>query len=283
MPESSEPCLVIAINLWSLVGHPSRENEWTLHQKISAVKEAGFDAVATNAAAKPDLKQMLEECGLRFGGACDISEKEHMAERIGNQLKVDNGPINIQLADDDTPVEDAIELTLALMEEAERQNADVHLEMHRDTCTETPEKTYAIAEAYEQVMGKPLKVNFDFSHPAIVKHLGPHNYTDRLILRPDLLQHSTLWHFRPFNGHHCQIPVTDGQGGFSPEFTSVRPFLKDALACWLEGPRRGNEFWVVPELGPVPGYGMSCFPCIWEDTVVLGNEIRKVWNELLGQ
>ena len=43
-------------------------------------------------------------------------------------------------------VEEAIELTLSLMAEAEKQNAPVHLEVHRDTCTETPEKTAGIIE-----------------------------------------------------------------------------------------------------------------------------------------
>ena len=39
----------------------------------------------------------------------------------------------------------------------------------------------------------------------------------------------------------------------------------------------------MPEQGTTIGYNLSCFPNIWEDTVVLGNDIKKIWNELLAE
>ena len=124
-------------------------------------------------------------------------------------------------------------------------------------------------------------MNFDFSHPGIVKHLNAENYAERLFENVPLFQQSTLWHMRPFNGHHCQIPVSNGKGAFSPEYEEMRPFIAQAFKHWLAGPRPGNEFWVMPELGPFPGYGLSCFPSTWEDTIILGNDLRKIWNESL--
>jgi len=196
-------------------------------------------------------------------------------------LEIDDGPINCQLADHDTPIETAIDLTVAMMSESERQGAEVHLEMHRDTCTETPEKTYAIAEGVKNRAGKYPLINFDFSHPAIVKHLNAANYAERLFENIPLFQQSRLWHIRPFNGHHCQIPVTDGNGSFSPEYAELRPFIRQAFDYWLAGPRPNNAFWVVPELGPVPGYCLSCFPDGWDDTIVLGKGLRAIWAEAL--
>lgn len=206
-----------------------------------------------------------------------------MRDVIAAQLELGNGPMNCQLADDDTEYEEALELTIALMEEAERQGADVHLEMHRDTCTETPEKTYAIIDGYKNATGKDLKVNFDFSHPAIVKHLLPSDYAKRLILRPDLFQKSRLWHMRPFNGHHCQIPITNRDGSFSPEYEHMRPFIRECLSIWLDTATQEDTLWVVPELGPADqlGYGLSCFPPIDEEMFVLAGDIKKIWNEVL--
>lgn len=106
--------------------------------------------------------------------------------------------------------------------------ARVHLEVHRDTCTETPEKTEAIIEGYTQATGKAPLVNFDFSHPAIVKHLNAENYADRLFEDVDTFQQGNLWHMRPFNGHHCQVAVTDGKGNFTPEYEDMRPFIRQA-------------------------------------------------------
>lgn len=269
---------MIQMSGWTLTGQPSPETPWELDQKLAAVKQAGFDAF-TARANTPGLKEALAHHGLRYGGAFDAASEEEFAPRIAAAMAIDTGPINCQLADHDTPVERAIELTIALMEESERQGAQVHLEVHRDTCTETPEKVEAITEGVKAATGKYPLVNFDFSHPAIVKHLPASAFADRLITNVPLFQQCTLWHMRPFNGHHCQVPVTDGKGGWSPEYRDVQPFIRTALDHWLAGPRPGGTLWVVPELGPQPGYGLSCFPNIWEDAVALGNDIRRIWDE----
>ncbi len=279
MPESN-PRLVITINHWTFWGHPSPDAEWSLDQRLDAVKAAGFDAFCA-AADEPALAEALAARGLLFGGAFDAGSEEQFEPQIRAILEIGDGPINCQLGDHDTPVDRATELTIALMAEAEKQNAAVHLEMHRDTCTETPEKTYAIVEGVRKATGKDPRVNFDFSHPAIIKHLDASNYAERLFEDLALFQKSTLWHMRPFNGHHCMVPVTDGNGSFSPEYEEMRPFIRTALQHWLAGPRPNNELWVMPELGPKPGYGLSCFPKSWDDAIVLGKDIQSIWTELV--
>lgn len=276
----SNPRLLIHINRWTLSGHPDSKSPWDAGQQVAAVKAAGFDAICLPSDT-PGLKELLGQHGLRYGGAFDASREGQFAPRIAAALAIDNGPINCQLADHDTPVERAVELTIALMAEAERQGAEVHLEIHRDTCTETPEKVDAITEGVKAATGRYPRVNFDFSHPAIIKHLPPSAYAERLFTNVPLFQQSTLWHMRPFNGHHCQVPITDGRGNFSPEYQDIQPFIRQAFDHWLAGTRPGGALWVVPELGPRPGYALSCFPNSWEDAVVLGNDIRKIWNEAL--
>ncbi len=279
MPDSSTPKLTIALNFWTMWGYPSADAEWNADQRAAAIKEAGFDAIAYG--PDPAIKEAIAKHGLRFGGAFDASEVEQFEPKIKACLEIDNGPINCQLCDHDTPVEEAVEKTVELMKVSESLGAEVHLEMHRDTCTETPEKQYAIIEGVLAKTGKKPRVNFDFSHPGIVKHLNPDNYAERLFEDIPCFQASTLWHMRPFNGHHCQIPITDGNGNFSPEYEDIRPFIKAALEHWLAGPKPNNELWVVPELGPTRGgYGLSCFPTIWEDAIVLGKDIQKFWAEL---
>ncbi|WP_269541208.1 hypothetical protein [Cerasicoccus fimbriatus] len=280
MPDTA-PNLVIVINHWTMWNQLNADGEpWSAEERMDAVAKAGFEAF-TCPSDIPGLQASLNQHGLRFAAAFDCTRVEEFEPKIAAGLAIDDGPINVQLGNHDTPIEDAIQLTIALMETAERLGADVHLEMHRDTCTETPEKAYAIAEGYKAIKGVYPKINFDFSHPASVKHLGPHNYIERLFENVPLFQQSTLWHMRPFNGHHCQVPVTDGQGNFSPEYEDMRPFIKQAFAHWLAGPQPRGELWVCPELGPKIGYGLSCFPDSWEDSIVLGNDIRKIWNECL--
>jgi hypothetical protein len=127
------------------------------------------------------------------------------------------------------------------------------IEVHRATCTETPEKSYALADAYQKVTGELLPMTWDFSHLAVIKHIWPaKKYAARLIERPDLVRHAQQFHFRPFNGHHCQIPVTDGRGNLAPEFRDWLPFAEALLKTWLKGNRgKAREIFICPELGPI--------------------------------
>jgi len=276
-----EPSLKILINYWTLWNEKNSDgSEWTLEQSIKAVSDAGFDAY-TCPADTPGLKETLHQYDLRFGGSFAAANQDEIKAQVLESMRIDNGPINIMLADHDTKIEEAIELTTSLMKIGKDLNLKVHLEMHRDTCTETPEKTYAIAEGVKMATGKYPLMNLDFSHHALVKHLMPSDYCERLFANIPLFQQSNLWHLRPFNGHHCQIPITDGAGNFSEEYEEFRPFIIQAFKHWLDGPRPDNEFWIVPELGPKSSYGLSCFPNIWQDAIVLSKDIKTIWEELI--
>ena len=63
----------------------------------------------------------------------------------------------------------------------------------------------------------------------LVKHLAPDNFAGRLLVRPDLIQRAQQYHFRPFNGHHVQIPITDGRGNLTREFQEWLPFAETLL------------------------------------------------------
>ena len=191
--------------------------------------------------------------------------------------------INVQLADHDTFTPAALELALALMRDGKTLGVEPAIEVHRDTCTETPEKVYALAEAYQRATGELLPVSWDFSHPAVVKHLRPDNFASRLIVRPDLIQRAQQFHFRPFNGHHAQVPVTDGHGQLTQEVADWLPFAEAVFKCWLDGNRHTDrEILVCPEMGPlVGGYNLSTLPNSWEDAKVLRAEIDRLWRKVL--
>ena len=276
------PRIVFIANLWTLMEHPSPATEWSLEKKLETVKAAGFDGV--NWFADAETPPLLKKFRLKFSGMFNFPREEDFAALIRAQMEAGAETINVQLGNHDTPVEEAIRLTLKLMAEAEKQHANVHLETHRGTCTETPEKAYAIADAYQKATGKLLRMNFDFSHLAVVKHLAPQDFSKRLLTRPDLLQNGNLIHCRPFNGHHCQVPVTDGRGNLTREMHDYLPFVEDVFRCWLAGPRPHDELWVVPELGPVSsGYGISTWPPPWEDALIGKQELAKVWDKITNE
>lgn len=266
-------------NLWSLVAHPSPKKEWPLERKIRAVAEAGFDGFTT--ALTPEHRALAEKHELRhLLGFISTSEPEQFAALIAEQKEGGAMHINVQLDDHDTPPAVATKHWIAMERAAEKIGGVVlSLEVHRDTCTETPEKTYEIAERYHAATGRLIKMNFDYSHLACVKHLNASNYAERLITHPELLQHSEQCHFRPFNGHHCQVPVTF-RGELTPEVKDYLRFAREVMRVWKRG--KGNEqrtLFACPEMGPYPsGYNVTGFPSAWPDAMVLRGELEKAWR-----
>lgn len=280
---SMMPVLKHIANLWTITEHPEAGKEWTQEEKLDAIRDAGFDGVCW--APSRELWDGLERRELIFVGGMASGEAGAFAGILQDLKDFGAHHVNVQLAGDEVLTPEALELTLTLMAEAKRLGLLPAIETHRGTCTETPEKMYALADAYEQKTGEPLPISWDFSHFAVVKHLVPRNFVERLLVRPELVQRAQQFHFRPFNGHHVQVPITNGRGQLTQEVLDWLPFAEAVLECWLAGNRESDrEIFVCPELGPVEGgYALSTFPNSWEDAKVLRAEIEKVWQRVLAR
>jgi hypothetical protein len=276
---SNPPLLRHVLNLWTLVWHPTKTREWSLERKLRAVKDAGFDGFTTQ--LTPQHAKLGDKLGLLRAGYFSSSDPQKFGPLLRSQKAAGALHVNVQLGDHDTPTDVALRMALKLMDESRKLGLETAIEVHRDTCTETPEKTYALAEAYEQATGELIPLVWDFSHLAIVKHLLP-PFWPRLGQRPDLIQRAQQFHFRPFNGHHCQVPVTDGRGKLTPEFLAYVPFMEKVMETWLAAATPGRELIAVPELGPLwMGYNLSAFPPSWDEACVLREQIEKSWRSVL--
>jgi sugar phosphate isomerase/epimerase len=279
-PVVKGPILRHIANLWTLIGHPTRAGEWTLDQKLAAIKQSGFDGVCWGGSL--ELRDGCRRHGLIFIGGMVSGNAADFSRLLQEQKDCGAVHVNVQLAADDTSAGEALELALSLNREGKRIGVVPGIETHRGTCTETPEKHYLLCDAYEKITGELLPLSIDFSHFAVVKHLAPENFAKRLLVRPDLVRRAQQFHFRPFNGHHAQVPITDGNGGLTPEAKDWLPFAEALLKCWLEGNRdTDREIFICPELGPVEGgYALSTFPNSWEEAKVLRSEIERLWRKV---
>jgi hypothetical protein len=275
----SKPTLRHFASIWTLMDYPhgSASDEWTMEQKVAAIKEAGFDGFQW--AALPELKDLAEKYDLAFLGGCQANAGNY-SQTLQDFAPFNPLRINVQLGNHAMQPEEAVDLWIAMNKEAADLGLTLDLETHRDTCTETPEKTWRIAELYSQKTGELILLNFDFSHFAVVKHLYP-PYADRLLDRPDLLRVTSQIHLRPFNGHHCEIPVTDSNGKISGWAASWFEFVKDALTCWCEGKSSSDTLWECPELGSMTsGYWIPSFPDPWKDTIAAKQAISQIWEKI---
>jgi hypothetical protein len=271
---TNKPVLKQFAALWTLTHQPSAAKEWSLEEKFKQAKMAGFDAIGGG--PLPEVAALCQKHGMEY--VCYIDGNEKYAGRLEAASTTKPARINVQLGDHDTPPRAAVKIWIKMETLAAKMGLDVDLEVHRDTCTETPEKVEEIAALYERATDKKIRFCYDFSHIAVVKHLNP-PYAERLLTRPDLVQLSRQVHFRPFNGHHGQIPATNAQGEETPEFIAYLEFLDAFIACWLKGAKGGEVLYACPEFGPTAsGYGISTFPNVWKAALLLRARTEEIWK-----
>lgn len=277
--QSPKPVLRHIANLWTLVWHPTKAHEWSLERKLRAVKDAGFDGFTTQ--LTPKHAKLADKLGLMRVGYVSSGNPSEFASWLRAQKNAGAIHVNVQLGDHDTPTPAAIRLARKLIAESKKLGLEAAIEVHRDTCTETPEKAYALADGYERATGELIPMTWDYSHIAVVKHLlAP--FWPRLGVRPDLIQRAQQFHFRPFNDHHCQVPVTNGHGRLTPEVLDYVPFMEKVMETWLTTATPSREFIAVPEMGPLwLGYNLHAFPSSWEEAEVLREQIEKCWRRAL--
>ncbi|HTL68588.1 MAG TPA: hypothetical protein VL200_13080 [Lacunisphaera sp.] len=259
-----------------MIGHPSARREWSLERKLAEIKAAGFDGVC--GWINPGIQRIAARLGLAMMSGFDCRSLAAVRPRLLEQQALGVRFINIQLLEHDTKPARAAAMAVGLIKLSRRLGLAVHLEVHRNTATETPEKFTEIARRFRRSTGWVMPVTWDHSHFAVSKHVMPADYSRRLLAWPELIQHSQMFHLRPFNSQHCQVPVTNGRGRLTPEFKDYLRFVEDLFALWLAGPRPGGELWACPEMGMSHGYNRSGDPPVWPDIVRCRREFLTAWS-----
>ena len=276
---SSPPRLVLCATLWSLVGYPSPRREWSLARKMNAIRDAGFDGIVEM--YRPEFGPHLKRLNLAICGRVFSRDGSDVQQLLKIEAQGGARYVNCMLGAHDTTPGAATRIIIKTVRAARRLGLEAHVETHRDTCTETPEKLSEIATRYRRATGELLPVTWDHSHLAVMKHLQPEDWSRRLLDNPRLIQHSRLFHCRPFASQHTQVPATNGRGRLTPEFIDYLKFAEDLFTVWLQGPRPRGELWVCPEFGAIGGYHVSTNPPVWPDVIRTRTELLKAWQRAL--
>lgn len=262
--------------LWTLVHHPSRQKEWPLDKKIAAITAAGFAGVC--ARLDTAIASVAQSRGLMPIGLIFPDAPSEFSKLLATQKDFGARHVSVQLGTHDTPATEAVKRWIRLEKEAEKHGLTVSLETHRDSITETPEKLFELADRYEDLTEKTLRLTWDFSHFGVTKHLHTGQLVERLLSRPHLVQYATQFHFRPFNRHHAQLPVTH-KGELTPEVIDYLEFVQEVMHIWKLSPQNKDaEMLGCPSLGPKSGYALSNFPAVWPDALRLSAELEKCWH-----
>jgi len=259
--------------LWSLRQYPSKAREWPWSRKFEAIKSAGFDGVFS-----PPIPAVADRGALRYLAVTSIDSKEKIEPALRQAKELDALAIDVQLGDYDSALTEMVRLAVRIGDVAADLELPFAVETHRDTFTETPEATLALARGYRRATRQTLPLCLDHSHFAVVRHLARDVFWERLREPEELLETATQFHLRPFNGHHCQIPVLDRNGRRTPEYRDWQRYSA-ALLDHLKARISSDPVLAVPELGnAAPAYGLSCFGDTWRDAQTVARDLRRQWR-----
>ncbi|MEO7598982.1 MAG: xylose isomerase [Opitutus sp.] len=269
------PSLKFFAGLWTLRDYLVDGRIWTLADKFAEVKRRGFSGIGGR--FDPDAPALCAEYALDYILYIDADAHDY-EEQLRRALDWMPRRINVQLCDHDTTPEQALAVWIKMEALALELGLDIDLELHRDTATETPEKAYAIAALFLQATGRPIRFGLDFSHFAVTKHLVP-PYAARLLDHPELFSSVRQLHLRPFNGHHAQVPATNGQGVLSAEMCPYLEFIEVLFKTVMKTAKQQDVFYACPENGPKDhgGYALACFPDPWLDAIRVRDEVAALW------
>ena len=273
-PRVQRPRLLQLAAINGFIGYPSPDREWSFERKIAEVGKAGFDGFTGR--APPITRKMVDDSGLLFWCTADVPSSDDIQPALRAAQEAGAVQVNVQMGNHDTATRSAVGLARRTLKTADAMGLEAAVEVHRDTATETPEKAYALADGFAKAEGRLLPMVWDFSHPAVIKHLPP-PFAGRLLDRPELVQNSKWFHLRAFNGHHAQVPVIDARGNPTPEFEDWIEFVDDLVALWLAAAPAGATMWTCPEM-IASGYRLSVFSDNWRQQKFIKGEVSKVWR-----
>lgn len=268
----SRPLWIFA-TLWSLRHYPTLKREWSWEKKFAAIRGADFNGIFS-----PPIAALERRGDLKYLAVTSLDAPAKVAPALTQAASLGALAIDIQLGDYDTPLAEAVKLAVHIRRVARDLNLPFAIETHRNTFTETPEVTQALCERYAQTTGERLPLCLDHSHFAVIRHLAPGTYWPRLREPRLQLESATQFHLRPFNGHHCQIPILDARGRRSPEYRDWLIYARE-LFGYLRAQPSADPVLVVPELGhAAPAYGLSCFGDTWRDVQKLHDDLCALWK-----
>lgn len=267
--------LLLFATLWSLRQYPTRRREWPWARKFAAIRAAGFDGVFS-----PPIPEIAGRGNLQYLAVTSIGVGADYEPAFAAAKQLGALAIDVQLGDYDTPVAAAVKLARKIARSARKHGLPFAIETHRDTYTETPEATVALAEGYRRATGEALPLCLDHSHFSIIRHLRPTELWERLREPASLLAAARQFHLRPFNGHHCQLPALTPGGRRTPEYRDWLAYAGSLLEHERARPTT-EPLLVVAELGhAAPAYGLSNFPDTWRDACAVKNDLRRIWRKL---
>jgi sugar phosphate isomerase/epimerase len=271
------PRLRVQHSLWSLGKLPmNAQAEWTLDEKFSRVREAGFEAVEcwlTNENER-EVKEALDRHGLRLVLGHRPFRVEQIRETLDRAQRLGAEFVFAQPADAFTPLLEVASLLRQGLDMAAERGIALFVETHRNNFTENLPQTLQLIESVPDI-----RLTADLSHFVVVgEFYGWEDERAHERLAP-VLERTSHLHGRISNGEQVQVDV--GDGGTDPARFFVRLWTI-AMRNWMRNSGPGDIFPFASELGP-PRYAITLpdgreFSDRWEQSLVMKRLAEEAWQ-----
>ena len=277
----SAPRLRVQHSLWSLGKLPMNSpTEWTLQEKFTRAKAAGFEAVECwlTDENEREHREALDAAGLRLVLGHRPFSLDDVKATVARALRLKADYVFAQPADAFTPPETVAALCADGCRAANDAGLAFFVETHRNNFTENLPQTLELIRRVPDI-----RFTADLSHFVVVGEFygwADERAIDRMM---PVLERTSHMHGRISNGEQVQVDVGNGEGGTAQFFVSL---WAEAMRHWMKGAGPGDVFPFASELGP-PRYAITLpdgseFSDRWTQSLVMRDLAHKAWSAAAG-
>lgn len=270
------PRLRVQHSLWSLIKLPMNETEWTLDEKFSRVKAAGFEAVECwlTDENEQETKAALEQHGLRLILGHRPYKIEDTKSTVERALRLGADFIFAQPGTAFHSQEEIARLVTEGRRIANENGLAYFVETHRNNFTENLPQTLQLIERVPDI-----RFTADLSHFVVVGEFYGWEAEGALERMAPVLERASHVHGRISNGEQVQVDVGDGSGDTAQFFVRLWTHI---MRTWKQNAVAGDVLPFTSELGP-PRYAITLpdgreFSDRWTQSLVMKQLAEQAWE-----
>lgn len=195
--------------IWGMEMLPTKEDEWTIEEKLDKIQGAGFDGVLNfiddlnEASLETSYKtsDLIKKGPMKLGLSCNGFNLKDIKEKIDYAKRVEAEFLNVMVMDYFTLGQEAMALLKAIIAYGQAKAVKVFVETHRRTVTQDLIRATEYVRAIDD-----LRLTIDLSHYVVSGELG--QPSDKVEAAFDqLLKRTGSMHLRLSNGEQVQVPL----------------------------------------------------------------------------
>lgn len=270
------PRLRVGNTLWGMVRLPmNAATEWTLDEKMSRTKEAGFEHIECwlDEAGQREVPPLVERYGLKLALGHRPNTVEDTLKLVETAARLKAQWVLCQPGTAYHSLDDIVRIVRAGAQAAADNGLCYFVETHRNNFTETIPQTLQLIEAVPEI-----KITADFSHFVVVGEFYGWDGEGALERMQPIIDKVAHIHGRISNGEQVQVDVGDGSTDPARFFVKLWTAI---FTAWKKTAQPGDIIPFSSELGP-PRYAITLpdgreFSDRWEQSLVLKKLAEEAW------